>query len=211
MRRRFYVGLDLGQSRDFTAISAVERVELKGEWDGAFFAHRKNVALRLRYLERIPLGTTYPEVVRRVAEVLGSPELSGVCELIVDATGVGRAVVDLLRGAGMNCTLSPVMVTGGMRESLVDGYYHCPKLNLITGMQVALQQGALQIAAGLGHGETLMEEMAQMRVRISPAGHEQFGAWREGAHDDLVFAVALSCWGVRKAYPFDFNGKQKYW
>jgi hypothetical protein len=33
-------------------------------------------------------------------------------------------------------------------------------------------------------------------VRTTAAGHEQFGVWREGQHDDLVFAVALACWGL---------------
>jgi hypothetical protein len=40
-----------------------------------------------------------------------------------------------------------------------------------------------------------------MQVKVSTAGNEQFGAWREGAHDDLVLAVALACWAVEIAYP----------
>ena len=34
-------------------------------------------------------------------------------------------------------------------------------------------------------------EMAEMRVKVTAAGNTQFGVWREGAHDDLVLAVAL--------------------
>jgi hypothetical protein len=29
----FFVGADFGQSRDYTAIAAIERVELKGQFD----------------------------------------------------------------------------------------------------------------------------------------------------------------------------------
>jgi hypothetical protein len=36
--------------------------------------------------------------------------------------------------------------------------------------------------------------MTNFQVRITPAGNETFGPWRERAHDDLVFAVALACW-----------------
>jgi hypothetical protein len=50
-------------------------------------------------------------------------------------------------------------------------------------------------------GATLVKEMAEMRVKISGSAHEQYGAWRSGEHDDLVLAVALACWGVRKAAP----------
>ena len=37
-----------------------------------------------------------------------------------------------------------------------------------------------------------------MQVKVTPAGNEQFAAWREGEHDDLVFAVALARWGFKK-------------
>jgi hypothetical protein len=40
-----------------------------------------------------------------------------------------------------------------------------------------------------------------MRVKTTPSGNEQFGAWRQGEHDDLVFAVALASWAVKKRYP----------
>ncbi len=70
--------------------------------------------------------------------------------------------------------------------------------DLIIGMEVALQRGGLKIAAGLAYGETLVREMESMEVRVTAAGHEQFGAWREGTHDDLVFGVALACWCARK-------------
>ena len=75
--------------------AALERAELTGEWDAVNFAWRKVVKLRLRYLERVPLGTPYTEVVERVAQVTRSGALRGCCHLAVDGTGVGRPVVDL--------------------------------------------------------------------------------------------------------------------
>jgi hypothetical protein len=64
-----------------------------------------------------------------------------------------------------------------------------------------MQQDGLQIAAGMNEGATLVKEMAEMRVKISGSGSEQFGAWRSGEHDDLVLAVAMACWGVRRVTP----------
>ena len=175
------------------------------------FAHRKNVALRLRYLERMPLWTSFPDVVERAAAVTRSAVVDGGCELVVDATGVGAPVVDMLRRARLMSHMSAVKITGGWRESQSHGYYHVPKRDLITGLQLALQGGVLQIAAGLPHRETLMEEMAAMQVRVTAAGNEQFGAWREKENDDMVLAVSMSCWGARKAYPRDLNGQAGYW
>jgi hypothetical protein len=71
-----------------------------------------------------------------------------------------------------------------------------------------VEQGKLKIAAALEHGPTLVNEFAEMRMKMTAAGNEQYEAWREGSHDDLVLAVALAwwgmgkaCWGMGKAYP----------
>jgi hypothetical protein len=207
----YFVGVDLGQSRDFTAIAVVERAERKGAWDPVMFSWRKAVALHLRYLERIPLGTPYPEVVNRVVEVTRSPELADRCHLAVDGTGVGRPVVDMLRRARAKGILMPALITSGDAETVGNGYYRIPKRDLIIGLQVLLQREALQIAAGLQYGPALVAEMGEMRVKVTAAGNEQYGAWREGTHDDLVFAVALACWCARKVYPNEPAGEDGVW
>jgi len=207
----YFVGVDFGQARDYTAIAVLERVELRGEFDRAVWAFEKKAALRLRHLERVALGTPYPEVADRVAQVTGDARLAGRCHLAVDATGVGRPVVDLLRQARPKATLLPVTVTGGQAEGYEQGFYRVPKRDLIAGLQVALQRRGLQIAAGLKFAQTLVEEMAAMEVKVTPAGNEQYGAWREGKHDDLVFAVALSYWAARKAFPAERDERDRWW
>lgn len=198
---RYFAGVDLGQSRDYTAIAVVERAERTGVWDPVRCTWRKTVSLEVRYLERMALGTPYPEVVERVAQVTRSGDLGGRCHLAVDGTGVGRAVVDLLRRARPNGVLLPAIITSGDRESRAGGYYRIPKRDLIIQLQVLLQCEALRIAAGLEHAAALVAELREMRVKVTSAGHEQYGVWREGKHDDLVFAVALACWAAKKVYP----------
>jgi hypothetical protein len=73
-----------------------------------------------------------------------------------------------------------------------------------------LQSGGLQTASGIPYGAALVEEMAEMRAKVTAAGNTQFGVWREGAHDDLVLAVALACWGARKMYPHGPYGDAAY-
>lgn len=192
----YVVGVDLGQAKDYTAIAVIGKAEEKGRRDPATWEFKTSKVLQLRHLERIVLGTTYPDVVKRVVEVARAPALLGRCQIVVDGTGVGRPVVDLLREAPTECTIWPAMLTGGDSESSAGGYYRIPKRELITRLQVLLQTGKLQIAAGMKFGPELVAEMAAMQVKISAAGNEQFGAWREGTHDDMVFAVALACWGA---------------
>jgi hypothetical protein len=207
----YFVGADFGQSRDYTAIAVLERTELLGNFDYVMRAHEREVALRLRYLERIPLGTPYPEVVDRVVQVTRNSQLARRCHLAVDGTGVGRPVVDLLRRAKPDAILMPVTITGGQVETMDQGFYRVPKRDLIIGLQVLLQRGALQIAAGLPFGQKLVEELMAVEVRVSPAGNEQYAAWREGTHDDLVFAVALAYWSAVKAFPNPGQGNDRWW
>ncbi len=198
---RYFIGADFGQTQDYSTIAIVERAELKGEWDAAWFAWRKVTELRLRRLERIPLGTPYPEVVDRVAQVSHAMETRGRTHVAVDATGVGRPVVDLLKRARPSGKLMPVVVTGGERQTREDDVYKAPKRDLIVGMQVLFQEGGLRIARQLPFGETLVRELEAMEVRVSAGGREQYAAWRSGTHDDLVFAVALACWSAKEVFP----------
>ena len=151
-------------------------------------------------LERIPLGTPYPDVVERVRQVTGKGEVKGRCQL-----------VDLLRRAGLGCPILAVTITGGDVETRSKEYYHVPKKDLIVGLQVLLQREALQVAAEMRLGPVFVDEMAAMRVKQTANGHEQFGAWREGEHDDLVFAVALAYWGAKTAHPRAVDGEDGYW
>jgi hypothetical protein len=203
IRTNYFVGLDLGQKQDPTALAVVEWAEYVGAWDAVAFENRKETSLSLRHLERMPLGTPYPEVVYRAVSTMRSRQLAGgECRhLVVDGTGVGPAVVDLLRQEDLQSQLWPVTITSGDTQRYADGYYRVPKRDLIVGLQVLMQQGGLQIAEGMKEAATLVKEMAEMRVKISGSGNEQSGAWRSGEHDDLVLAVALAYWGVKKAPP----------
>ncbi|MEO8595978.1 MAG: hypothetical protein ABI759_21835 [Candidatus Solibacter sp.] len=201
MRSIFFTGLDLGQRQDPTALAVVEWKEYAGAWDAAAFTHRRETSLSLRHLERIPLGTSYPDVVERVISVMQSRTMQSAerTHLIVDGTGVGPPVVDLLRSRDLGgAKLWPVTITGGDSERYADGYYRVPKRDLIVGLQVLVQQGRLQIASGMREGTELVKEMSEMRLKVTGAGSERYGADRSGEHDDLVLAVSLACWGVKK-------------
>ena len=84
------------------------------------------------------------------------------------------------------------------------------RVGLRTGREAAATRG-LRIAAGLEHGPDPVKEMAAMQVKITLTGHEQYGGWREGTHDDLVFAVALACWNAQNMYPNDPAGGEQWW
>ncbi len=90
-------------------------------------------------------------------------------------------------------------ITGGEAATREPGGYRVPKRDLVGALQVLLQQERLHVAQGLPEAATLVRELLDFRVKLSDAGHDSYGAWREGTHDDLVLAVALAVWRAEKA------------
>jgi hypothetical protein len=187
----YTIGLDLGQAADFSAMAVLERTSA-GE-DGVGLA-----AYAVRHLQRFPLGTAYTAIVPAVAAIASSGPLRGA-PLVVDQTGVGRAVVDMLRRSGIAGHIVPVTITGGHTVTLgQDGAQHVPKKELVTCLQILLQARRLKIAQALREADTLARELENYRVKITVAANEVFGAWREGQHDDLVLATALTAWWAER-------------
>jgi len=185
---RYTVGLDLGQTKDYTALVILER---HGEAEKAIF--------QARHLERFPLGTPYPAIVAAVAEMLKQPSLSKEkVRLAVDETGVGAPVVDLFRQARLNAVLHPIHITGGSTVNRDRGVEYVPKRNLVSVVQVALQTDKLKVASALPEAQTLVRELQNFQVKITDAANDTYGAWREGTHDDLVLAVALALYAGKK-------------
>jgi hypothetical protein len=193
----YFVGLDLGQSRNHSALAVVERAEIfLDEMDWVTYERRRERRFRVPFLERVRLGTPYPGVVDRVREVVRAPELAGRCTLVMDATGVGAPVLDLLRQAGLGCGIEAVILTGGERESHAGGVWHVPKRDLVSGLQTMLERRELELPLRFGPAELLGRELASMGARMNERGRVRLGAM-PGEHDDLVIACALACWRAR--------------
>ena len=111
---RYVVGVDLGQSSDPTAICVLEHSRASTTTTSDFERHtglgeKPQVPaerIHCRHLERLPLGMSYPAVVQHIKELMARPPLNGhdqvkPAELVVDDSGVGRPVSDLLVDAGL--------------------------------------------------------------------------------------------------------------
>lgn len=228
----YFVGLDLGQVQDFTAIAVVgldekylkasrilndayERLDsaCKQPWFDeidARIAQREieeklgplpDPIYEVKHLQRLPLRTPYTEVARRMKRLLDTPPLRSNAELVVDATGVGTAVIDLLRAEGLR--FWSVTITGGEKETRDGSAYRVPKKDLVCRVQVLLEEGKrrVKIAPSLPEAGTLVEELLNYRYNITDAGNEVYGTWREGQHDDLMLALCLAVWAAERRSP----------
>jgi hypothetical protein len=204
----FFVGVDLGQKVDPTALCVVERAEVMyAERDPVTWECKRETLMELRYLERVKLRTPYPQVVERIREVLMDPALGERRSLVVDATGVGAPVVDLLRAANIDCEIVAVGITGGDSGTAPNRLdRRVPKRDLLVGLQLLFDTGQLRIARGLPETEILVKELMGMRVKMSSTGHDSYGSGGEAAHDDLVLAVALACWRAKEPVNWNWFG-----
>lgn len=203
----FIVGLDLGQSADYTALSIVQTVKEPNPAGGT------ERSLHLRHLERYPLRTPYPDIAEKVAAVMRAPELSPTeydpsrlrysrtpPELVVDNTGVGVAVTDLLRKQGLKFV--PVTITGGDKAHHSGRAWRVPKRDLVAALEVPFHTGALKVAEGLELWPALREELLSFRRKVNlKTAHDSYEHWRETDKDDLVLATALACWRATAKFP----------
>lgn len=186
--KRYVIGLDLGQASDFTAVAVVE-----SEW-----IDDRELETRVRHLDRWR-GVSYVDVIERLHDLRAESVLTDAA-LVVDGTGVGRAVVDMLREARLRPI--PVSITAGESAHRdEDRWWRVPKKELVGVVQVQLHKGRLKVASALPLAEVLLEELGGFEVRVTAAGNVQYGTWRDGAHDDLVLAAALSLWWARRSTP----------
>jgi hypothetical protein len=193
--RTYTLGVDLGQSHDPTALALIETARVTHDSrDPITYNFKTEIRLRLMHLERVPLGLPYPEIVRIVKRFVETPALAKNCTLAVDATGVGAPIVDLLKRAELGCRVIPVTITPGDNETNGGAGYRVPKRDLIAGLQVLFGDERFSIPRTLSGAESLIAELAGMRMSITHSGHDRYN----GPKDDLVLALALAWWWARK-------------
>ncbi len=216
VRTHMFVGVDLGQTSDPSTFCALESAEYPlpdaqpapvqpvyttpGYW-GPVPPPRPAVVRRLavRSLFRWPLHTSYVTIANGLKRALDDPDLKGA-DVYADETGVGRPICDLLRSVRPAWgRLTPVTITaGGAVSKQADGSLHTAKVALISNLLALLQSKRLRFAQDIPETPTLLKELEDYRVKVTAAGNETFNA-REGAHDDLLLALALAAWGAEKA------------
>lgn len=217
MKEAYFIGLDLGQLSDYTALTVVKRVcaeELEPEpWQGGVIGYRPHRVFKeyqLQHLKRFPLGTPYQKIAEGVKQLQGrAPLTERRSYVIADTTGVGLPVFEMLAEAGVK-RLSGVTIHGGdrvSREVTSAGQIHrVPKRDLVSTLQVHLQNRTLLFAKGLPEAGVLKKELQHFKVKINIAsGHDSYEAWREGDHDDLVLSLAMAVWFAENAEPDDWS------
>ena len=194
---RYFLGIDLGQRRDHSAIAILERhTRLTGERDPVSYRALDVTTLVLRHIERFPLNMPYPELIWKIKDLLANPNIERDHRIAIDATGVGGPFLDFLRQNGVNRNLFPISITAGETQSVHHNTHHIPKRDLLTNLQLLLQNRALKISTHLPHAPILRNELTNLRRHTGTHG-ETYDPDRAAQHDDLLMALALAAWPRR--------------
>jgi hypothetical protein len=222
----YILGLDLGKKRDWTALAVVNQIGFPtGQsyrtwvgygpgWEAVYdtvdeLEYRYDLVHLDRwqgkdYRDAIPVVESVVQRLHQVAyqeffEARGytrAGEGEPMISLVVDQTGVGEAVIESLRGAGLSC--QGIIIHGGDAVNKMDGGYRVPKRELVGVVEVLLQNRRLRIPKALPMSSVLVQELQAFKATIKlTTGHTTYAAdesWRENPHDDTVLAVALAAW-----------------
>lgn len=155
----------------------------------------------------------YPQLVRDVGIIYNSTELANNCDLLLDGGGVGEAVVDMMREAGMMPL--PIMATGGeavheiseeagklfsapgpgkLQRLRVTMEIHVPKVDLVAAGVAVVQQQRVRIAKQLAWAEEMEKQLRHFKPPDKRAGRKSYEADEASVHDDLVSCFNIGCW-----------------
>lgn len=205
---KYIIGLDLGQVNDSSALAVMERewtiMHPEGYIDlGDIDPRRATLEYRLTDVIRWPLGTPYPDITDEVVAIMADQRLyqyGGM--LVVDVGNVGRAVLDMVRKAGV-ASVTGVNITGGFAEtaSATDPWVtNVPKMELVTPLVLAYQTGRMKLGPSVP--PSFDQELKSFGYKTNrKTGTTTYESLESKVHDDQVLAAALAYWWSEKKAP----------
>ncbi len=183
---RYFVGVDLGLRHDPTAVAVLRReVRRTGRRNPVNWEDELETVMTLEEVRKVELLTPYAEVGRMLDGLLRALPAEARKVVVVDATGAGDPVVEMLRAERLEATLQPVVLTGGERVSRLPHAATVPRRALLENLRRMLEVGLFTMKPGLRGLEELTREVTSL------------GAEGYRGHDDMAFALALAAWGAR--------------
>lgn len=235
------IGIDIGQRSDPTAIALAEM-----QWRAtppkqmAMFPAMKPYEEHyvIRHLGRLKLGTDYPTIAEKLVGYVKDvedrvhaaslknragwlePEDYADLKTYMDATGVGKPVVDMVKKAGTK--VIGVYFTHGDRrlvqkeEGTEEPRIVLGKAYMVSRLQVLLQTRRIHLPR-TEEAAALVQELLDYEIKVDEKANDKYGAFKLGAHDDLVTALGLACnetpvyFGMIASDPGQYGTKVPEW
>lgn len=135
-----------------------------------------------------------PSVASWALEVWKNPAFWGNKQpptFILDSTGVGVAVTDIMKAKGMQP--KAIMITAGNAITREGSTVHVSKARMIGKFIGAFDAGKVHINPAMAIWPKVQRELLAFRAELTAQGNARFEA-EEGENDDMVMALAQGVW-----------------
>lgn len=201
--QRYLIGLDPGSAQDPSGVVIIEdrclprwRQSPERKPDGMpkwIDGTQQELGERERaivYADRL-VAWRYSEVIEHVAGLMAKPSLAGRCRLVVDASGVGAGIVEMLTAAKIK-HVAVTITAGAAISEKSSSAFNVSKNLLVTALAAAMEHGELRIVDGLAMREALLAELASFTTKQSNSGAMVLDAGDAAGHADMAIAAALA-------------------
>lgn len=194
---RFWLGVDLAQAQDNTALVCVHD-ECLPVWAGgrqALGPRRRTIVFADKFK-----GVSYPDVVSHVIRTMLKEPLRGRAKLVIDASGLGRVVSDLLHE--QRISHHAIQMTVGQNWVEKDRYVNVGKMLLLETLSLLFATGDLTFAHDLPLREDILAELETFQLEQTAAGNQIIVQGKSGAHHgDLAIALAVAVFASEHLVP----------
>ena len=191
-------GIDVGKRHDPTAIvvAVADDRRVNNQWETHFV---------VPFLKRIELNTPYPVQAEMLVDY-GVKALHRFFadnrgieirppKVYVDVTGVGDAMVDLLKKSNIQRvgSLRPCRFVAGDRFNDAGAEYSIGKAHFASRLQILAESKRVHLP-DTPEAKILAQEMLDFDIDVDEtSGKATYGENRPGTHDDLICALGLAC------------------
>lgn len=205
---------DIAKRRDFTAGFTIRRsVEIVQGNEIIHSPDRVRTYCDIVQIEQFN-NIPYTRVADIIENRMGHKDLRHSCDLIVDGTGIGSAVVDLLREKSLK-PIPIVFTSGGKVQEVVTPFgqvfknspgqlaplkvvqeLRVPKNDLVAAGKLLLEQNRVRVAPGLRWGDEFKKQLAAFKGKVNEKGRTKYEAETEDDHDDMVVCYLMAAWWI---------------
>lgn len=212
--KEYTISVDIAKKSDYTGIQIFKKIPFidKGKKllnQQPVIKAKYNLGGMYKYQ-----GKRYGDLVKNVGRIITNLNIEAIekHDLIVDGTGVGEVVVDMMRDKGLLPT--PIVFTGGDTSREVYAPYsdvfskskfshskmkvlkqiNVPKKDMVDCAVNFLEQKRLSMSPNVTYKEDFIYQLSNFKGKINEKGNTKFEADKETIHDDLVACFLMFAW-----------------
>jgi len=195
--RRYWIGCDLGQSHDFSSTVVIEDEQLPTMQDGVCVLGPRTLTVVFADKFR---GASYVAVADYLVRLRNAVPFAGKSKLVIDGTGLGRVMSDLLNDQGIDHLA--VQFTSGQEWRRSGRYINASKTLMVENTAVLFSTGELTFAHDLPMRNELEAELASFTVQTTAAGNSVIGQSRTASgHGDAAISLIIGCFAAQYLKP----------